>query len=199
MELLPSAQPSSQNENFVCTENFSHSSLFHVKTRVCLKYFMNDCSFLHIFLYYHASVCTHFGQVCHIRSLYEIQSHFLYHTSYKGVTSQFDIALDIVSSQFLGTTYQSFCASFQITFSHPSVMYPELFQIDRLQLEILFWGVGCDAPYGSWGKPWWGTRGQTSRKLQGVSTLKSLTSDQNIPSTTCDETNSTSFFQKNLA
>ena len=30
-----------------------------------------------------------FEQVCHIYSQYDIQSHFLYHTSYKGVTCQF--------------------------------------------------------------------------------------------------------------
>ena len=36
-----------------------------------------------------------------------------------------------------------------------------------------------------------GTMQQSSEKLQGFSTLKSLTFDQNISSTTCDETNST--------
>ena len=60
-------------------------------------------------------------QVCHIHSLYEMYSQFLYHTFYKGVTCRFaNIVLDILSSYrlFLGTTYQSLCASFQITFSH---------------------------------------------------------------------------------
>ena len=47
-----SAQSSSQNENFVSISkkllkkkklNFSGSALFHIKTRVCLKFFVNDC------------------------------------------------------------------------------------------------------------------------------------------------------------
>ena len=52
MELLPSNQPSSRNENFVSTSKnlqkkqkliFSRSVQFHMKTTVCLKYFVNDC------------------------------------------------------------------------------------------------------------------------------------------------------------
>ena len=51
IELLPSAQSSSQNKNSVSTNknqklNFSRSALFHMKTRVCLKYFVNDRSYL---------------------------------------------------------------------------------------------------------------------------------------------------------
>ena len=54
IELLPSGQSSSQNEIFVSTSknllkkqklNFSLSALCRIKTRVCLKYFVNDCSF----------------------------------------------------------------------------------------------------------------------------------------------------------
>ena len=30
--------------------NFSRSALFHMKTRVSLRYFMNDCSYLFLFL-----------------------------------------------------------------------------------------------------------------------------------------------------
>ena len=81
---------------------------------------------VHIFLQYHACVSTPFEQFCHIYSLYEMQSNFLYYTPYKGVTYQFtsfvNIVLDIVSlyGLFLGTTYQRLGTSFQITFSHPS-------------------------------------------------------------------------------
>ena len=52
---MPSAHSSSQNENIVSASknqklavkekqklNFSRSELFHMKTRVCLKYFVND-------------------------------------------------------------------------------------------------------------------------------------------------------------
>ena len=50
MELLPSAQYSSRNENFVSTSkylpkkqqfNFSRSALLHMKSRACLKYLVN--------------------------------------------------------------------------------------------------------------------------------------------------------------
>ena len=48
-----SGHSSCQNENFVHSKkkkvskqkiNFSHSPLFHMKTKICLKYFVNDCS-----------------------------------------------------------------------------------------------------------------------------------------------------------
>ena len=51
MERQPSAQPPYQNEYFANTSkkplkkqklNFSRSALFHLKTRVSLKYFVND-------------------------------------------------------------------------------------------------------------------------------------------------------------
>ena len=52
IELLPIVQPSYQNENFFNTSkkrkkekfNFSRSFLFHMKTRVYLKYFVHDCT-----------------------------------------------------------------------------------------------------------------------------------------------------------
>ena len=53
IQLLPSAQYSSQIENFVSTSknllkkhkfSFSRSVLFHMKTKVGPKYFVNDCS-----------------------------------------------------------------------------------------------------------------------------------------------------------
>ena len=55
MQLLPSAQSSSRKENFASSSkkqnlNLSYSALFHVKTTVCLKYFVNDCTL-------QASVC----------------------------------------------------------------------------------------------------------------------------------------------
>ena len=46
---LDSAQSTCKNENFVKTskkiieKNLSRSALFHTKTRVSLKYFVNDC------------------------------------------------------------------------------------------------------------------------------------------------------------
>ena len=47
VELLPSCQSSSQNEHFVSIIkhllNVFRSALFHTKTRICLKYFINDC------------------------------------------------------------------------------------------------------------------------------------------------------------
>ena len=52
IELQPSAQSLSRNENFVKTSkknpekqklNFSRSALYHMKTRVGLKYFVHDC------------------------------------------------------------------------------------------------------------------------------------------------------------
>ena len=50
MELYPSAQSSSQKENFVNTSkkllqnrNFSRGALFHMKTRVFPKYFVRGC------------------------------------------------------------------------------------------------------------------------------------------------------------
>ena len=51
MELLPIALPSSKKENFVSTSKyfpknrifFCRSALFHMKTRVCLIYFVNHC------------------------------------------------------------------------------------------------------------------------------------------------------------
>ena len=52
IELLPTAQSFSQNENLVRTSknllkkrklNFSRSALFHMENRVCVKYFVNDC------------------------------------------------------------------------------------------------------------------------------------------------------------
>ena len=51
LKLLPSAQSPTENENFVRAvenrkSNFSRSALFHMKTRVCLKYFVNDCKSL---------------------------------------------------------------------------------------------------------------------------------------------------------
>ena len=55
--------------------------------------------------------------------------------------------------------------------------------------------TGCfDTPYKSRTKPWRGTKGQSSRKLQVLSTLKSPTLIN--PSADCVETNSMSFFQK---
>ena len=47
---LSSAQSSSQIKNYVSTgkspekqkSNFSRNAIFHMKTRVCLKYFVND-------------------------------------------------------------------------------------------------------------------------------------------------------------
>ena len=58
MELKPSAQSSSQKENFINTINTSkrlvenifwtflpRSALFHMETRVCLKYFVRGCRF----------------------------------------------------------------------------------------------------------------------------------------------------------
>ena len=48
IELLPSAQSYNRNENFSSTSktllknNFSRSALFHMKTRVCLNYFVID-------------------------------------------------------------------------------------------------------------------------------------------------------------
>ena len=49
--MIVSLQSSSQNKNFVNTRkivpknrlNFSHGTLFHMKTRVTLKYFVTDC------------------------------------------------------------------------------------------------------------------------------------------------------------
>ena len=52
IELCPSAQSSSQNENLVTTRkktpiklnlNFSRSVLFHMKTRVFVQYLTHDC------------------------------------------------------------------------------------------------------------------------------------------------------------
>ena len=52
IQLQPSAQSSSQNDNFVDTRrksvqklklNFSRSELFHANTKVCLIYFGQDC------------------------------------------------------------------------------------------------------------------------------------------------------------
>ena len=48
--IIPSAQSSSRNNHFVSASKslqrlyFSRSALFRMKTRVCLKYFVNDCS-----------------------------------------------------------------------------------------------------------------------------------------------------------
>ena len=64
---MPSAQSSSRNENFVSTSknllkkqkfNFSGSAQFHMKTRVCLKYFVNDCSLFEINTYSKRSSST---------------------------------------------------------------------------------------------------------------------------------------------
>ena len=49
--LLPNAQSSSRNKKIISTNknllkirlDFSRSALFHMKTRVYLKYFVNDC------------------------------------------------------------------------------------------------------------------------------------------------------------
>ena len=44
IELWPSAQSFSQNKNFVdISKKLSCSVLFHMKTSVCLKYFVHDC------------------------------------------------------------------------------------------------------------------------------------------------------------
>ena len=51
--MIASAQSSCKNQNFVNTSkkllknklNFSDDKLFHMKTRVSLKYFVNDCRF----------------------------------------------------------------------------------------------------------------------------------------------------------
>ena len=59
--------------------------------------------------------------------------------------------------------------------------YPELFEDTTFSWG--FWG-GCDIPNRSRGKPWWGPRGQTPQKLWGFRTLKQLTFDYNISSTT---------------
>ena len=51
LELLPSSQSSFQKKTFCQFQqkspekqklNFSHSALFHMKTRVCLRYFVNE-------------------------------------------------------------------------------------------------------------------------------------------------------------
>ena len=53
-------------------------------------------------------------------------------------------------------------------------------------------------PYGSRAKPWWRPGGKASRSSKDyLFSLKSLIFHENIPSTTCDETNST-FFSKIL-
>ena len=57
---------------------------------------------------------------------------------------------------------------------------------------------GWDAPLWMQGKALVGTRRQSSWKLQGFYTLTALTFDENISSTTFDETNSTYFFSKVL-
>ena len=47
---MPSVQSSSQNKTFVNTKSrkiaikFSRGALFHMKTRVSIKYFVTDCS-----------------------------------------------------------------------------------------------------------------------------------------------------------
>ena len=47
---MPSDQPSPKNYNFVITSKkqliLSLSALYHLKTRVCLKYFVNDCNYV---------------------------------------------------------------------------------------------------------------------------------------------------------
>ena len=50
MEWLPSVQFSRQDWNFVNTSEVRRSALFHMKTRVSLKYFVNDCSLLQILI-----------------------------------------------------------------------------------------------------------------------------------------------------
>ena len=55
-----------------------------------------------------------------------------------------------------------------------SVMHPDIFGGDQFQQRF---GGRLWHPYKSRAKPWWGTRGQSSWKLQGFSTLKSLTFD----------------------
>ena len=57
---------------------------------------------------------------------------------------------------------------------------------------------GWDAPLWMQGKALVGTRWHSSWKLQGFYTLTALTFDENISSTTFDETNSTYFFSKVL-
>ena len=56
-----------------------------------------------------------------------------------------------------------------------SVMYHDNFLGDQFQQGV--WGVGCDAPLWIQGKALVRTRQQSSWKLQGFSTLKSLTFD----------------------
>ena len=89
-----------------------------------------------------------------------------------------------------------FCFTSHITLVL-SVTYPEIFWGDQFQQRVWV-GGGSDALLWFLGKALVGTRLQSSQKLQGFSTLKSLTFDENIPSTTCDETNSTIFFSKIL-
>ena len=52
IELLPRALPEMKILKVLVERpekqklNFSHSALFYIKTRVCLKYFVNDCNHL---------------------------------------------------------------------------------------------------------------------------------------------------------
>ena len=98
---------------------------------------------VHTFLHYHASVCTPFGQVCQIHSLYEIVSRTTHPT--KGWLGVFDsIVLNIVTPyrMFLGTTYQSIMHPFKSLFHiHLHVLFLSLFFISLANCPCILFAV----------------------------------------------------------